>query len=271
MKSFWLQLNRPLVVLLLGLALWPVVSAWKERLAVHATADAAFQELNRAEGQMNAQAKNSGIKKLVESFVSQFVDGFTEAFNKAGSGEQTKSDKFAETLPQVVLSDVGAAPSGWSGKEKIIGIIHNNSSVPIADVHLNLMLFAADGHLLNVLDESLNELKLLEPGKTVGFSVDHDLSDPNGDAEADTNNSGGNDDDEEDDNDAAKKKPTLTAEARKAADDARKTAAEARKAAENARKAAQNARRAAKVTAQVIGFEVKEAKATGVATEAKVK
>lgn len=261
MKSFWQQLNRPLVILLIGLGLWPLVNAWEQRLAVHSTADAVFAELNRAEDQMNAQAKKSGIKNLVETFVSQFVDGFTSAMDRAGQGQASKTGKYAATLPQITLTDVTAAPSGWSGKEKIVGLIHNNSAVPISDVHLNLMLFAADGHLLNVLDESLNELKLLEPGKTVGFSVDHDLSDTYTDP--DTDNSSSNSDDADADADDAPRKKD------KAADAARKAAADAHKAAENAKKAAENSRRAAKVTAQIVGFSVEEPEKPKVAQEAK--
>ena len=246
MKNIWQQLNRPLVVLLVGLALWPVVSAWRERLAVHASADAIFQELNHAEDQMNAQAKKSGIKKLVETFVSQFVDGFTAAMEKAGAGQESRNNTFASTLEKVSVSEVKTVPSNFGGREKIIGIIHNDSPLPVSDVHLNVTLFDAGGHLLDVLDENLSDVKLLRSGQAVGFSVDHDLSVPGQDEDA---HDAGQD---EEGDDASRGNPATAA--------ARKAAADARKAAESAKKAAQDARKAARVTVQVVSFSVETPK-----------
>ena len=243
MRNLWSQLNRPLVVLLIGLLLWPLVSAWKQRLVVHSAADAVFAELNRAEGQMNDQAKKSGIKTLVESFVSQFVGGFSAAFDKMGEDKESKLADYEAVLKQVAVNEVKAVPSQFGGRERIVGVIHNGSAQTISDVHLNLMMYGADGHLIDAASSSQNDIKVILPGQDVGFTVDHDLDDSsarqNGDDESDQANTGAD-----------------PAEARKAA-------AQAKKAAQDARQAAENARRAVKVTAQVVSFDVEKAKGKG--------
>ena len=245
MKPLWQQLNRPLVVLLVGFALWPLVSAWKERLTVHSAADAVFQELGRAQDQMQDQAKQSGIKKLVESFVSQFVDGFSDAFDRMGSKQESKFNDFTSVLKQVTITEAKVGPGQFESNDKVIGIIRNDSAKSISSLHLNLTLFGADGQLLDVVDKDLNDLKVLLPGQAVGFAVDRDLNVPS--PNRDENDSDGSDSDQ---NDSDKTDP------------AKKAAAQARKKAEAARqatyKAALEAHRAVKVTAQIVGFSVDE-------------
>ena len=240
MRNLWSQLNRPLVVLLIAFVLWPLVSAWKQRLVVHSAADAIFTELNRAESEMKTQAKKSGIATLVESFVSQFVNGFSAALDKMGEGKASKLANYEAVTKQVTVNDVKTVPSQFDGRERIVGVIHNGSARAISDIHLNLAMYGADGHLVDVADSSQNEVKVLLPGQDVGFTVDHNLDD----ASTQQNST--------DDSDQASAE-TDPAEAKKAA-------AQARKAAQAARRAAQNARKAVKVTAQIVSFDVEEPK-----------
>ena len=232
MRTLWQQLNRPLVVLLVGFALWPLVSGWRQRIAVHSTADAIFQELGRARDQMDARAKNSGIKALVNSFASQIVDGLSEAFDRFGSKQDAKLHDFTTILGQVSISDAKVGPSQFESRDRVIGTIHNGSSRTLSGLHLNLTLFSADGHLLDVVDKDLSDLKALMPGQTIGFEADRELNVPSPDRD-------------EDESDQA--------------DPAKKAAAQAAyKAAQATYKTALQSQRAAKVTAQIISFSVEE-------------
>ena len=181
MKTAWRFLNSPLLVLIVAFILWPFVSALEKKIVVRSTFDAVFNELNRSTDKMTAQAKNSGIKTLVSSIVSQFIEGFTSAFDSIGAGQSAKLSNFTSTLKHVSLKEVKTAPSNFSSKERIIGEIHNESSDAITDIHLNFTMYAADGSLLDVADQSLHEIKVLLPGQSIGFTVDHDLGDSSSD------------------------------------------------------------------------------------------
>jgi hypothetical protein len=87
--------------------------------------------------------------------------------------------KFNSVLGQVSVSDVKTVPSQFGRRDKVIGSVHNGSAVPISDIRINLMMFTADGGLIDVTDKTLHEIRLLQPGQTVGFAVDRALGAPN--------------------------------------------------------------------------------------------
>ena len=175
MKNLWQFLNSPLIVLLAALCLWPFISAWEHRIAVHSIADAVVVELNRSTKELNDEGKKSGIKTLVSTFVSQFIDGFNSALEAAGQGQEAKQADFRAAQNKVSLTEVKIVPSPFNTRERIIGVVHNGASASISNIRLNLMMYGADGQLLDVADESLNDVKVLRPGQDVGFAVDRDI------------------------------------------------------------------------------------------------
>lgn len=46
----------------------------------------------------------------------------------------------------------------------------------------NVIMYGADGHLNDSADSSLSDVKVLEPGQDLGFSVDHDVGNSDADA-----------------------------------------------------------------------------------------
>jgi hypothetical protein len=164
MKRIWPLLNSPLFVLLIAFALWPWVSGWARRFETQSTLK-----------EMSDPAKQVGIKTAVSSLVSQLFEGVTSGFNSLNTRESAKLSNFNAVLGQVSVSDIKMVPSQFGNREKIIGSVHNGSGGPISGLRINVMMFGADGSLIDVEDKTLHDIKLLQPGQTVGFSAEHDL------------------------------------------------------------------------------------------------
>jgi hypothetical protein len=173
MREIWRFVNRPVVIVLLALALWPVVSAWQRRLTVRATLRTIVEE---AQGDQRPGGKP--LKELGAAITSQLTEGFASTFDKMNKDKMAKLAAFNSALPQVTVSEVKAGTARFPHREKIIGSVRNGSSSAISDLRLNFMMYAQDGSLIDVDDKTLHEIKLLQPGQLVGFSVDRDLGDP---------------------------------------------------------------------------------------------
>ena len=84
-------------------------------------------------------------------------------------------NEFREIKKAIEISEIKQAHSSWASKEKVIGKIKNNSSVPINSIRLNVMFYDGNGTFIDVKDAWLSNIKVLEPKETVGFEVQRDL------------------------------------------------------------------------------------------------
>jgi len=173
MREIWRFVNRPIVIVLLALALWPVVSAWQRRLAIRATIRTIVEE---AQGDQHPGG-GMPLKKLGAAITSQLAEGFTSTFDKMNKERTAKLTAFNSAAPQVTVPEVKVGTARFPNREKIIGSVRNGSSSAVSDIRLNLMMYSQDGSLIDVDDKTLHEIKLLQPGQVVGFSVERDLGD----------------------------------------------------------------------------------------------
>jgi hypothetical protein len=185
MQTIWRLVNRPIFIVLVALALWPVVSAWQRRLTVRATLRTIVEETTG-----DRRGGGKPLKDLGAAITSQLAEGFTSSFDKMNKDRAAKLAAFNSAAPQVTVAEVKVGTARIPNHEKIIGSVRNGSSTAISDIRLNFMMYSQDGALADVDDKTLHEIKLLQPGQVVGFSVDRELGDPRQDkAEMDSRRS----------------------------------------------------------------------------------
>ena len=168
--DWWQILNKPLTILLIAFLLWPFVSAWQHRLAMRS----AVRELNSIAIEMSRGNEN-GVKMVASAAASQLFDGFKSVAESSKTEQAAQLGRFTNNVGLVSLTEIKTVPSQFSNREKIIGAIRNGSASAVSDIRLNFMLFAANGSLIDTMDKNLFDVKILQPGQTIGFSVDREL------------------------------------------------------------------------------------------------
>ena len=131
---------------------------------------AAYNELNKIATELSENPNNGEVQAVVSNFAGQIVDGFKMAFNNAD-----EQNVYLSVIDKVSLTDVKTVPSGWKHKEKIIGVISNDSNRTISSIKINILSYDADGSLIDVNNQSLSSIKALRPQEKIGFEIDRSL------------------------------------------------------------------------------------------------
>ncbi len=173
--GLWKSLNSPLVVLLLGLALWPLASSMAVRWKLRT-----FAREVRALAQETGDPKETGtLKLLVSGWVSQVASGITGAFSQMGEDRAETMSEYRRLRPSIRVSEVKQVESAWPGREKIVGKIANDSDKAISTVKITTMFYDASGSLIDVDNKWISEIKVIEPSTAVGFTVERTVGQMN--------------------------------------------------------------------------------------------
>lgn len=135
---------------------------------------AAYEELNTISGELVDNPNNGKIKEIVSGFASQVVGGFKGAFDNS-----EEMLKFKIAFTKVTLSDVKFVAADRKNKEKIIGIITNDSNELIKNIKITIMAYDEEDNLIDVTNSWLSEVKILQSSRSIGFAIERSLGEYN--------------------------------------------------------------------------------------------
>ena len=173
-NKFWRSINSPFVVIIFASLLLPVSLGVSKYINSRWKTKSILDEIRVAAVEMQDKEKGA-IKLLVSNLLGQVVEGVKGAFGDVKNSQNTKLNEFREIKKAIEISAIKHAHTSWSSKEKLIGKISNNSSVPINSIRLNVMFYDGNGTFIDVKNQWLSNIKVLEPKETVGFEVQRDL------------------------------------------------------------------------------------------------
>ncbi|MBI1817408.1 MAG: hypothetical protein HYR72_20735 [Deltaproteobacteria bacterium] len=178
-SRLWRFLNSPIVVLAIGAALWPAISALSASISTRWRIAAAATELRALAENQTANSEGGSVKLLVSGFISQAADGFREAFSQVGNDHAKSIAEIRQIRPLLVVSEVAATASSGPWKEKIVGRVVNNADVAVENLNLCVMFFDGDGHLIDAEYSWLRDQQVVEPKQTVAFAIERSLGQGN--------------------------------------------------------------------------------------------
>lgn len=140
-EKLWNLLNSPLAVVMIGLSVWPLLTAFT---AQHA----------------------------LSKITTDTIASISQAFESFDDGKSQKASAFIAIKEKVTFSNVNDAFTSWPNKEKIVATITNGSDAPITSIMLNVSFYDAGNRLIDVLDNQwLSNISVLQPGESMNFSL----------------------------------------------------------------------------------------------------
>jgi hypothetical protein len=114
--------------------------------------------------------KTEAIREFSEQIATQLKAGFSSGFSSGGDDE-SREEKFLRTKKNVNISELREIQSEWNGRQTVLFKIENSSEFAITQLKVNLE-FYRDGELIDVKNETLNEIKVLDAGESIAAKKD---------------------------------------------------------------------------------------------------
>ncbi len=150
------------------LALALLIAAYGVRTGGSAQIDGVLKALEVA-----ASEKDANGKTQIARIAANVVESATQGAKVGWGGDRGEEEKAALALAErLAISEVKIVSSSFKGKERVIGVIKNNSDKTLKDIQLNVVFRDASGGLVDVAGTFARVSGPLLPGTELGFEVD---------------------------------------------------------------------------------------------------
>ena len=134
-----------------------------------------MSQLENAAVAKDASGKTQ-ITKIVEGFSKSASEGMSGGFSAASTDKKMKD---FETADKIVIKEIKIVAGSNKNKEKVIGIIKNESAFIVSDVNFSAIYRKADDSLLDVSAQFNRVSGTMKPGDELGFELQRELGDYN--------------------------------------------------------------------------------------------
>ena len=170
----WNKINSPIVITIIAIASVFVLKAtMKPKLASEIRG--AYEELNAIiEDSASDAEKSKAIQNFVQEIGTQIRNGFAAGFKSNDSQKENKDKIYVATKGKINISGIKFVESQWTGREKFIFVVHNNSDKCISSLKLNYEYYK-NGKLIDCENEWVSQIKILEPNQEIAISEERSL------------------------------------------------------------------------------------------------
>lgn len=125
-----------------------------------------------------SQAKDADGKSQVERIASSFVRSTTQGVKSGFEGDKGEVAKEAlAVIDKIDIREVKIVESQFKGKERVIGIVRNNSDKVVQNIQLNIIFRNSAGALMDVSSSFSRINGTLKPAAEIGFETDRSIGD----------------------------------------------------------------------------------------------
>jgi len=164
----WNKINSPIVITIIAVAsLFVLNTTMKPKLASEVRS--VYQELNTIEDSASDAEKSKAIQNFVQEIGTQIREGFAAGFKSNDPQKENKNKTYVATKDKINISGINFVKSGWTGREKFIFVVKNNSDKCVSSLKLNYE-FYKKGELIDCKNEWLSQIKILEPNQEIAIS-----------------------------------------------------------------------------------------------------
>lgn len=167
--------NSPIVVaIFVVVSLFILKAQTKPKLASEIRG--AYEELMAiAEEAGTDGEKTKAIQTFAEEIATQLREGFQAGFKSPEKEKkESREEKFLRTRKSILLSEAKEVNSSSKSTQYFIFTITNNLEVPIRQLKVNCEFFNS-GHLIDVKNEWISEIKALAPGENISIKKSRNL------------------------------------------------------------------------------------------------
>jgi len=130
-----------------------------------------LSQLEKAAVNKDANDKTQ-ISKIMEGISKSASAGIQQGFS---GGQNDKIKKQIAVLEKITLREVEIVAGSQKNKEKVIGIIKNESAEIVSEIKVNAIYRKADDSLLDVSTQFNRVQGTLKPGAELGFEFSREL------------------------------------------------------------------------------------------------
>lgn len=122
------------------------------------------------------QARDEEGKSQIERISYELTRSVSQGAKSGFQGDEPKENAHvSDLIDQIEIRELKIAPSQFKSKERVIGILRNNSDQTLENIQLNVIFKDSAGTLVDVSTSFAQVKGVIKPGAEVGFEVDRSI------------------------------------------------------------------------------------------------
>lgn len=171
-KSNFMKNNLiPSIVIASAIVISAVFSHWAEKRAAENFINSLKEGITKKEASGKTQ-----IEEMSESIVASVVKGFKAGFSLIGDSSDLVKKEVKLPSEHILLKEVTVVRGGQESRERVIGVVKNNSASIVKRIQANVVFRNSKGELIDVqsgaqLLDGFSDATL-NPGQELGFEIE---------------------------------------------------------------------------------------------------
>lgn len=116
--------------------------------------------------------KNSRLATIMKALSGSLADGFRAGFEEM---QVSQDKKLLSVRDKLTVKEIKIVPGQMSNKERVVGILRNESDKTLSGITLSVIYKDAEGKLMDVTSKFTEVKGVLKPGDEIGFECERDL------------------------------------------------------------------------------------------------